>query len=83
MAGLPSGTAQATLPWSWYSEPELLRREQERIFRLAWQYTGPPSTTDEEIEEPIAFDDQVGLEDRALVESVQAGVGSGLLQEGA
>jgi phenylpropionate dioxygenase-like ring-hydroxylating dioxygenase large terminal subunit len=39
--GLPSGTAQATLPWSWYSEPELLRREQERIFRHAWQYAGP------------------------------------------
>ncbi len=41
MAGLPPGTAQATLPWSWYSDPELLRREQERIFRCAWQYTCP------------------------------------------
>jgi phenylpropionate dioxygenase-like ring-hydroxylating dioxygenase large terminal subunit len=39
--GLPSRTAQETLPWSWYSEPELLRREQERIFRRAWQYAGP------------------------------------------
>jgi phenylpropionate dioxygenase-like ring-hydroxylating dioxygenase large terminal subunit len=38
---VPSGTAQETLPWSWYSEPELLRREQERIFRRAWQYAGP------------------------------------------
>jgi phenylpropionate dioxygenase-like ring-hydroxylating dioxygenase large terminal subunit len=38
---LPSRTAQTTLPWSWYSEPELLRREQERIFRRAWQYAGP------------------------------------------
>jgi phenylpropionate dioxygenase-like ring-hydroxylating dioxygenase large terminal subunit len=38
---LPSRTAQETLPWSWYSEPELLRREQERIFRRAWQYAGP------------------------------------------
>ena len=36
-----SGTAQATLPWSWYSDPELLRREQERIFRRAWQYACP------------------------------------------
>jgi choline monooxygenase len=36
----------------------------------------------EEIEELLAFDDQVGLEDRALVESVQAGVRSGLLEEG-
>ena len=41
MAGLPSDTAQATLPWSWYSDPQLLPREQERIFRRAWQYAGP------------------------------------------
>ena len=38
---LASGTAQGTLPWSWYSDPELLRREQERIFRHGWQYAGP------------------------------------------
>jgi phenylpropionate dioxygenase-like ring-hydroxylating dioxygenase large terminal subunit len=30
-----------TLPWSWYSDPEVLRLEQERIFRRAWQYVGP------------------------------------------
>ena len=41
MAGLASGTAQATLPWSWYSDPEVLRREQEWIFRRAWQYVCP------------------------------------------
>ncbi len=41
MAGLASGTAQGTLPWSWYSDPELLRLEQERIFRHGWQYAGP------------------------------------------
>ena len=29
-----------SLPWSWYSDPEVLRREQERIFRRAWQYVG-------------------------------------------
>src|SRR5688572_14096894 len=29
-----------TLPWSWYSDPEILRRERERIFRSAWQYVG-------------------------------------------
>ena len=28
------------LPWSWYSDPDVLRREQERIFRRAWQYVG-------------------------------------------
>ena len=41
MASLASRTAQGTLPWSWYSDPELLRREQERIFRHGWQYAGP------------------------------------------
>jgi len=29
-----------TLPWSWYSDPDIYRREQERIFRTAWQYAG-------------------------------------------
>jgi choline monooxygenase len=29
-----------TLPWSWYSDPAVLRLEQERIFRRAWQYVG-------------------------------------------
>jgi choline monooxygenase len=29
-----------TIPWSWYSDPEILRREQERIFRSSWQYVG-------------------------------------------
>ncbi len=29
-----------TLPWDWYTEPDMLRREQERIFRSAWQYGG-------------------------------------------
>jgi phenylpropionate dioxygenase-like ring-hydroxylating dioxygenase large terminal subunit len=38
---LPAGSAQATLPWSWYSDPELLRREEERIFGHGWQYAGP------------------------------------------
>jgi phenylpropionate dioxygenase-like ring-hydroxylating dioxygenase large terminal subunit len=31
---------ERTLPWSWYSDPEALRREEERIFRRAWQYVG-------------------------------------------
>ena len=29
-----------TLPWSWYTDPDVLRREQEHIFRLSWQYVG-------------------------------------------
>jgi choline monooxygenase len=29
-----------TVPWSWYSDPEVLRLEQERIFGRTWQYVG-------------------------------------------
>ncbi|MBA2474775.1 MAG: aromatic ring-hydroxylating dioxygenase subunit alpha [Actinobacteria bacterium] len=31
-------TLAESLPWSWYSDPEVYRREQERIFRRTWQY---------------------------------------------
>ena len=31
---------QSTLPYGWYTDPEVLRREQELIFRSAWQYAG-------------------------------------------
>jgi phenylpropionate dioxygenase-like ring-hydroxylating dioxygenase large terminal subunit len=40
------------------------------------------AVSEAEIEELIAFDAQVGSEDRALVESVQRGVATGLLTEG-
>ena len=31
---------ERTLPWSWYADPEIARREQELIFRRTWQYAG-------------------------------------------
>ena len=31
---------ERTLPYSWYTDPEMLRREEERILRPAWQYVG-------------------------------------------
>jgi choline monooxygenase len=31
---------ERTLPYSWYVDPEILRQEQELIFRGAWQYAG-------------------------------------------
>jgi carnitine monooxygenase subunit len=40
-----------TLPASWYSDPQLARHEQERIFRRAWQYAGPA----EHVAEPGSF----------------------------
>jgi phenylpropionate dioxygenase-like ring-hydroxylating dioxygenase large terminal subunit len=30
-----------TLPWEWYLPPDVLRTEQEQIFRDAWHYAGP------------------------------------------
>jgi choline monooxygenase len=46
-------------------------------------YFFPENVSDEEAEELLAFDDQVGLEDRGLVESVHAGMRSGRLETGA
>src|SRR6058998_3142980 len=31
---------ETTLPYAWYSDPAILRSEQERIFRGTWQYVG-------------------------------------------
>ncbi len=39
--------APRTLPWSWYSDPDVLRREQERIFRRSWQYVGHSGRVEE------------------------------------
>jgi phenylpropionate dioxygenase-like ring-hydroxylating dioxygenase large terminal subunit len=30
-----------TLPWEWYTSADVLRLEQEEIFRRAWHYAGP------------------------------------------
>ena len=40
-----------TIPWSWYSDPVVLRLEQERIFRRAWHYVARV----DEIAEPGSF----------------------------
>jgi choline monooxygenase len=31
---------ERSLPWAWYTDPDVLRREGERIFARAWQYAG-------------------------------------------
>ena len=33
---------ESTLPYSWYTDPEVLRREQERIFRARLAVRRPP-----------------------------------------
>jgi phenylpropionate dioxygenase-like ring-hydroxylating dioxygenase large terminal subunit len=40
MASYSVTSVERTLPWSWYSDAEVLRLEQERIFRGVWQYAG-------------------------------------------
>jgi phenylpropionate dioxygenase-like ring-hydroxylating dioxygenase large terminal subunit len=45
-------------------------------------YFFAPDVSEEWIAEFIAFDDQVGREDTALVEGAQAGAGSGLVEDG-
>ena len=37
-----------TNPWVWYSDPDVLRRERERIFRSAWHYVGHAGRLSEE-----------------------------------
>ena len=59
----------------------MLPRGAERTARWL-DYFFAPGADDEWVRELIAFDDQVGREDRALVEGVQRGVRTGLLAEG-
>jgi phenylpropionate dioxygenase-like ring-hydroxylating dioxygenase large terminal subunit len=40
-----------TLPWSWYADPDVLRLEQERVFRRCWQYAARA----EQVAEPGQF----------------------------
>jgi phenylpropionate dioxygenase-like ring-hydroxylating dioxygenase large terminal subunit len=47
---------ETTLPYSWYTDPEILARERERIFRPAWQYVGHTGR----LAEPGYFATQVG-----------------------
>lgn len=35
-----SFAGRPTTPWAWYTDPQILAREHERIFRRAWQYAG-------------------------------------------
>ncbi|RDI75798.1 Ring hydroxylating alpha subunit (catalytic domain) [Gaiella occulta] len=37
---MASAQSTRTIPWDWYADPAVLRLEQERIFRMSWQYAG-------------------------------------------
>jgi choline monooxygenase len=47
---------EKTLPYAWYTDPEILRQEGERIFRAAWQYVGHTG----QLPQPGYFATQVG-----------------------
>ena len=53
----------------------------ERTYRFL-DYFFDPATEQEWIDEYMEFDTQVGTEDTVLVENVQAGVRSGLIEHG-
>ena len=53
----------------------------ERTYRFL-DYFVAPDASEAWIADMLAFDDEVGAEDRILVERVQLGVASGLLGEG-
>jgi choline monooxygenase len=53
----------------------------ERTARFL-DYFFAPGVDQAWIDELLAFDNQVGMEDRSLVEGVQRGVRSGILSEG-
>jgi choline monooxygenase len=53
----------------------------DRTYRFLDYFFGP-DVSEEWIDELMAFDDQVGIEDRALVEGVQRGMAAGLLEHG-
>jgi choline monooxygenase len=53
----------------------------DRTYRFLDYFFGP-DVEPAWIEDLLAFDDQVGREDRALVEGVQHGVASGALEHG-
>ena len=37
---MDTAASNRTVPWSWYTDPEILRLEQDRIFGRFWQYAG-------------------------------------------
>lgn len=48
MATIP---ATGTIPWDWYLDGAVARLEQERVFRLTWQYAGHTA----QVSEPGSF----------------------------
>ena len=59
----------------------IMPRGIDRTYRFL-DYFVSPDADEAWIEESLAFDAQVGAEDRALIERVQAGMRAGMIDEG-
>jgi phenylpropionate dioxygenase-like ring-hydroxylating dioxygenase large terminal subunit len=64
-----------------FSIGPIVPRDAQRTYRFL-DYFVAADADDAWIEESLAFDAQVGAEDRALVERVQAGIGAGMIDDG-
>ena len=64
-----------------FSIGPIVPRGTEKTYRFL-DYFVDPTAAEAWIEESLAFDTQVGVEDRALVERVQAGVRAGIVEDG-
>jgi choline monooxygenase len=64
-----------------FSIGPIVPRDAQRTYRFL-DYFVAADADEAWIEEALAFDAQVGAEDRALVERVQAGIGAGMIDDG-
>ena len=62
----PSLAEASTPSSSWYIDPRILEREQQAVFSRSWQY----------INTEFALSERIQIEDAAICESVQRGLGS-------
>ena len=79
MTETPVETGLRTLPYRWYTDPWPVAPDRCAGYL---DYFFAPDVDEAWIAEFSEWDFQVGAEDVALVEAVQAGAGSGALAEG-
>jgi phenylpropionate dioxygenase-like ring-hydroxylating dioxygenase large terminal subunit len=78
----------ATLPYRWYTDPDVARREQERIFARTWQYWATSTTSSARTSTTAGSPTcsrsttRSSARTRRLVESVHRGMRSGLVEHG-
>ena len=81
---MPEIARASTIPSSWYTRPEVLAIENERIFLHTWQAVEQAAKVAnhgdyfscEVAGEPVDFSDQIQQEDITICENVQKGLQS-------